>query len=151
MFTSDSAETVVIDTQTVMDWLIFRDARVAPMVVALEAGRLRWIGRPEMLGELRHVLGRGIAASYGPDLALIERTFAERCQMLEQVPPPAVRLVCRDPDDQMFIDLAIAAPARWLISRDRAVLALAKRARAFGLGIVKPEVWAAQQQNVPQP
>lgn len=138
----DLTPRIVIDTQTVMDWLIFRDARVGALVQAIEAGQLCWIGRPAMLEELRHVLGRGVAAAYAPDLFHIEAAFAAHCRMQELEPPPAMRLTCRDPDDQMFIDLAIAAPARWLISRDRAVLALAKRARAFGLEILKPEAWS---------
>ena len=137
---------VVIDTQVVMDWLVFGDARALPLAAALEAGRVRWIGRPTMLDELKHVLGRGVAAAYSPDLTLIERTFAERCEMIEREPAPALRLLCRDKDDQKFIDLAIAENAAWLISRDRAVLALAKRARAAGLEIGTPEAWLKAQQ-----
>jgi putative PIN family toxin of toxin-antitoxin system len=140
---------IVIDTQVVMDWLVFDDARVAPLVQALEIGSLRWIGSPQMLAELRHVLGRGIAASYAPDLGKIEQSFARHCRMIEAPPAPAVRLVCRDPDDQMFIDLALAEKAAWLISRDRAVLALAKRARAFGLEILTPEAWHKRQAAPP--
>lgn len=136
-----SPPSVVIDTQVVMDWLVFKDARVMPLVQALEAGRLRWIGQLAMLDELRHVLGRGVAAGYGPDLALIEQAFAEKCRMIAREPAPAVRLVCRDKDDQKFIDLALAERAAWLISRDRAVLALAKRARKVGLEILTPEAW----------
>ena len=134
----------VIDTQIVMDWLVFGDASVQPMVAKLEAGKLRWIGRPAMLDELRHVLGRGVAARYRPDLAAIEARFAQHCKQIDFEPAPAVRLVCRDRDDQKFIDLAIAAQARWLFSRDRAVLALAKRARSFGLEIVTPAAWSRQ-------
>lgn len=137
--------TVVIDTQVVMDWLVFNDQRVAPLVQALTAGALQWLGQAAMLAELRHVLGRGVAASFSPNLPLIEQAFARYCVMVERVPAPAVRLVCRDPDDQMFIDLALAERACWLISRDRAVLALAKRARAQGLAILTPEHWVQQQ------
>jgi len=132
-----------------MDWLVFGEPGVAPLVEALEAGRLRWIGAPRMLEELRHVLGRGVAAERQPDLPLIEATFARLCRMQDQPPPPAVRLVCRDPDDQIFIDLALAAGARWLISRDRAVLALAKRARKLGLEILGPAAWIKQLQATP--
>lgn len=141
-----SPSRVVIDTQVVMDWLVFDDARARPLVAALRAGRLRWIGRPAMLDELKHVIGRGVAAAYGPNLALIEQAFAEHCEMVEHEPAPAVRLVCRDKDDQKFIDLAIAEQAAWLISRDRAVLALAKRARLAGLEIGTPEAWLKAQQ-----
>ena len=137
---------VVIDTQVVMDWLVFNDQRVAPLAQALIAGELQWLGQTAMLAELRHVLGRGVAASFLPNLALIEQAFTRYCLMVECAPAPAIRLVCRDPDDQMFIDLALAERARWLISRDRAVLALAKRARAQGLEILTPERWV---QRVP--
>ncbi|MBX3622048.1 MAG: PIN domain-containing protein [Rhizobacter sp.] len=52
----------------------------------------------------------------------------------------AIRLRCTDPDDQKFIDLAVAN-ARWLVSRDRAVLKLARRAALFGLQVVSPDRW----------
>ena len=142
---SSAPPTVVIDTQIVMEWLVFKDAKVAPLVQALGAGLIRWIGSPAMLGELRHVLGRGIAAKFAPDLPLIEQAFAQHCLTIDAPPLPAVRLVCRDPNDQMFIDLAVAERAHWLISRDRDVLALAKRARAVGLAILTPEAWSKQQ------
>ncbi len=49
--------------------------------------------------------------------------------------------VCSDEDDQMFVDLALQARASALISRDRAVLRLARAAKALGLAIVVPERW----------
>lgn len=139
------APKIVIDTQVVMDWLVFADARVAPLAAAVESGRLVWIGRPGMLAELLHVLGRGVAAAWQPDRARIEAAFSRHCRMIEAEPAPAVRLVCRDPDDQQFIDLALADGARWLFSRDRAVLALRKRALTFGLTIAMPETWIKSQ------
>ncbi len=42
---------------------------------------------------------------------------------------------CRDPDDDPFIRLAWQAGADALVSRDKAVLKLAKRARKFGFQI----------------
>lgn len=135
---------IVIDTQVVMDWLVFGDARVAPLARAVEAGRAIWIGRESMLAELRHVLGRGVAAAWQPDLAHIEQTFARHCRMIAATPAPAVRLACRDPDDQQFIDLALAEGADWLLSRDKAVLALRRRALALGLNIATPQTWIQQ-------
>lgn len=137
---------IVIDTQVVMDWMVFRDARVQALTAAVTSGALRWLVAPAMRDEIRHVLRRGIAASYAPDLAFIEAQFDAHGVAVESVEPQALagRLVCRDPDDQKFIDLALAGCARWLISRDKAVLALAKRARPRGLLIVKPESWAPE-------
>ena len=57
-------------------------------------------------------------------------------------PPPADAPPlpkCRDRDDQKFLELAHAAKADWLVSKDRAVLKLAKRtARDFGFRIAQP-------------
>ena len=141
----------VIDTQVVMDWLVFRDARVSALAAAVNHGQLRWIGQPAMLDELRHVLARGVAAAFEPDLVWIEDHFARLCHMIEAASPPAVRLICRDPDDQKFIDLAISQGAQWLFSRDRAVLALAKRARAQGLVIMSPDSWQVPSAAEPAP
>lgn len=137
--------TAVIDTQVVMDWLVFAEPSVLPLAQAVRAGSLRWIGSPSMRAELLHVLGRGIAASRMPDIPAIAAAFEQWCSPVAEVPPPVVRLLCRDRDDQMFIDLAIAQRCNWLISRDRAVLALAKRARSFNLTILTPQAWANSQ------
>lgn len=142
---------VVLDTQVVMDWLVFCDPSVQGLVNSLEAGELRWIGRPAMQDELRHVLGRGVAAKYAPDMLRIEATFARLCAMQATEPASAAQLRCRDPDDQKFIDLAIAGGARWLFSRDRAVLALAKRARVQGLTILTPVAWSREHASNAQP
>ncbi|OXH83132.1 nucleotide-binding protein, partial [Burkholderia multivorans] len=46
---------------------------------------------------------------------------------------------CKDRDDQKFLELARAAQAEWLVSKDRALLKLAKRtARDFGFRIAQP-------------
>ena len=140
-----SRPAIVIDTQVVMVWLVFNDARVQALAAALTAGRLRWLVAPAMRDEIRHVLGRGVAARYSPDLALIEAQFDAHSEVIDAA-EPSPRLVCRDPDDQKFIDLALARGARWLVSRDKALLTLAKRARLRGLAILKPELWTLDTQ-----
>ena len=100
-----------------------------------------------MRDEIRHVLGRGVAASYTPDLAFIEAQLDAHAVAVDAIAqqPLAGRLVCRDPDDQKFIDLALSGGARWLVSRDKAVLALARRALPRGLLIVKPDNFRASE------
>ena len=51
---------------------------------------------------------------------------------------------CKDRDDQKFLELAYAAGADWLVSKDRAVLKLARRvARDFGFQIAQPAPFVA--------
>ena len=129
----------------VFDWLVFCQPGVQPLAEAITTGRLRWLVTGPMLDELLHVLGRGVLARWQPDAEALKaacRRWAGVCP----APTPqgaARRLRCRDADDQKFIDLALAERAGWLVSRDRAVLALARRARPLGLAIVTPETWAA--------
>jgi uncharacterized protein len=131
----------VLDTQVVLDWLVFRDVSTAPLVRALEFGSLRWLTSQAMQDELEHVLDRGVAAAWKPDRTAISRVF--QCLALRDVERTVTRapLLCSDPDDQMFIDLALAAGAQWLFTRDRALLRLARRARERGVIVLRPGDW----------
>jgi hypothetical protein len=64
---------------------------------------------------------------------------------LAEAPAEAAALSCVDPDDQGFIDLALAHRAAWLFTRDRALLDLARRAAPSGCRIAPPGAgpWAA--------
>ena len=132
---------VVLDTNVVLDWLVFRDPNCDGLRRGLAAGRLHWIATPAMRDELAHVLARGDLAGWRPELAQIWAHWDEHA-VVWPVPGPlglSSPLRCTDPDDQKFIDLAIAAGARWLLSRDRAVLKLRRRLREFGVEATAPD------------
>jgi predicted nucleic acid-binding protein len=131
---------IVLDTNVVFDWLLFAEPSVAGLVAAVRERRVRWLATAPMRAELTHVLGRGLADARGVDPVEVLRawdTFA--CEVAP--PPVGCRLRCSDADDQKFIDLALHAGASWLVSRDRALLRLARRAALIGLPIVTPERW----------
>jgi predicted nucleic acid-binding protein len=133
----------VIDTNVLLDWLVFADPSVAPLTAAVQAGRLRWVATEAMLDELFHVLSRPALQPRAPAASAdAAATIAAWCH---RVPSPAMSvaggLVCTDGDDQMFIDLALQRGARWLVSRDRALLALGRRALARGTTICLPQHW----------
>lgn len=132
--------TAVLDTNVVLDWLVFRDPAVASLARAITTGTLRWLASPRMRDEFARVLGHGALARWSPDPGSALAEFdglSDRCHE-----PPGCRLTCRDSDDQIFVDLAAAAGCRWLVSRDRALLALARRAGSLGVTIVTPARWA---------
>ncbi len=138
------APLAVLDTNVVLDLWLFGDARCAPLRDALHTGRLHALVTVPMLDELADVLRRPFAQGWPalPTQALADLQAHAR---LVEPPQPAVPRVprCTDPDDQKFVDLAWLWPAAWLVSRDRAVLRLAKPALTRGLRIVTPELWAA--------
>lgn len=134
---------VVLDTNVVLDLWLFDDARAAPLRGALEGGRLRALVTSATLAELADVLQRPVAIGRPATAAQV---MAALCACSTEVAPPATHTPaaprCTDTDDQKFIDLAWTWPATWLLSRDKAVLKLARAGRARGLHIVTPEVWA---------
>ena len=145
MPTPDLSSPLVLDTNVVLDWLVFRNPACAPLVEALETGRARWVSTAAMRDELMHVLGRGTLAAWRPDLDTISAAHRQWAWMVDasEAQTPA-RLRCTDPDDQKFIDLAAQLGEACLLSRDRAVLKLARRAREAGFAILTPEAWAGR-------
>jgi predicted nucleic acid-binding protein len=131
---------IVIDTNAALDWLLFADPAAQALGQAVEAGRVAWIGTAAMRDELAHVLASGLAAQRGREPAPVLAAWHRHCAMLPV--PAAAPWRCSDADDQPFIDLALASGARWLISRDKALLKLARRAHTLGLSIVTPGRWA---------
>lgn len=140
----------LLDTNVWLDWLVFEDPAVAMVRSAVLSGRLQLLASPRMRDELADVLARPAVAAQAlaarlrrgvteqmPDLG---RTLAEfDAHVAHCDPAPPCDLACRDPDDQMFLDLAVAHRARWLFSKDRALIALARTARMrHGLLIVHP-------------
>jgi predicted nucleic acid-binding protein len=138
-FTENATPVIVLDTNVVLDCLVFRDPGCAALVEWLSAGRLRWLASPAMRDELAHVLARGHLAAWQPDPTALFATWDRWASPAAEGAPS--RLHCTDPDDQKFIDAALTHRARWLLSRDRAVLKLARAARATGLAILTPLAW----------
>ena len=135
----------VLDTNVVLDWLVFRNPECAALQAAIVAGRLQWIATDAIRAELVHVLGRGHLDAWQPDSAALGDVWDAHCTTVAAPTPsgPPGRLRCSDPDDQKFVDLAVAAGARWLVSRDRAVLKLARRLREVGVTVTTPARWAS--------
>jgi putative PIN family toxin of toxin-antitoxin system len=134
---------VVLDTNVVLDWLVFKDVTCSALAGQLQARQLGWHATQAMRAELVSVLPRPQFFGWNPDCEYILSTFDElACAIgVEPIPSGLPSPRCRDPDDQKFIDLALALGARWLFSRDRALLELAKPARARGVEILTPADW----------
>ena len=124
---------IVIDTNIVLDVFVFSDAAAVPLRQALAATALDWLATLAMRQELARVLAY---PQIVPRLNFYKRTatdvlaaFDQHSRIVDAAPAAAMR--CRDPDDQKFIDLAFQHQAL-LLSKDNAVLAMAKRLRAAG-------------------
>jgi predicted nucleic acid-binding protein len=126
----------VIDTNVLLDLWLFDDPRVHDLRRAIESNRLRALRSADCDAEFADVLGR---AEFGLVAEGRDRILARWSGCGDAIgtvrPAP---LVCADAGDQKFLDAAFSAGARWLLTRDKALLALARRAEASGLRIASP-------------
>jgi len=134
---------LVLDTNVWLDWLVFDDAGVAPLKAAVAAGQAEILIDAACAAELATALGyplqKKILTADARDARMAEcRRIA---QMIELISPPSAQPlpVCRDTDDQKFLELARAARADFLVTKDLLLLKLARRkVRRAPFGIVTP-------------
>jgi putative PIN family toxin of toxin-antitoxin system len=143
---------LVLDTNVVIDWLVFDDAYLADFRRKVQAGAVRIVTHAPALDELRRVLGyrelkldadrqAHVLARYEAQTSLVE-WGASAAEAFADIPKGFPR--CRDPDDNPFLQLAWHAKVDALVSRDNAVLKLARRVKRFGFQIFDvPQMVAA--------
>jgi putative PIN family toxin of toxin-antitoxin system len=123
---------VILDTNIALDVFVFNDPASAPLKQALIDKKYQWIATQPMRDELERVLAYKHIV---PRLAFYKITALDVLAQFDkfvQLQPvaPKASAICKDPDDQKFIDLAVAHRAI-LLSKDNAVLSMRKRLAAL--------------------
>ena len=120
--------TLVIDTNIVLDLFVFADARASALRGHLERGAVQWLSTDAMRDELARVLGyahiESRLAFYRLEAADVLAHFDRHARTV--APADKAPVTCADPDDQKFIDLAVAHRCM-LLSKDAAVLSMTRR------------------------
>ena len=126
----------VLDTNIVLDLWVFDEPRAEALRVSVETGRTHWLATAAMREELARVLAYPQIAKRLTARALPADTVLAHFDRLVQLQPdaPKAHYVCKDPDDQKFIDLAVAHTAA-LHSKDAQVLCLKKRLERCGVAL----------------
>ena len=141
---ASSAQPWVIDTNIVLDLWLFEDPATVPLRAALQSGRISHLATRNMRDELERVL------TYPHIVKRMARSNIQAQDILDRfdqhhVPAePAVKApcTCKDPDDQKFIDLAVAHAVP-LLSKDAAILCMKKRLSQSGV-VLNPSDIPAQ-------
>ena len=132
---------VVLDTNVWLALWFFREPGVEGLRDALARGALIPVRSAATDFELAEVLARPNLFNVANDRqAGLLREWEAHAELVVDIAPAPCR--CRDPDDQKFLDLALSAGARWLITRDRDLLKLRKKVRSAGLTIAAPDLSA---------
>lgn len=130
----------MLDTNAWLDLLVFNDPTLAGLEALVADGRLRIATDARAMQELSRILG-------SEKLALDPTAVEARLQRVRDLStgvdvnaPPLPR--CRDPDDQVFLEVAASVRAAWLVTRDAELLRLSRRMlRDHGVAIVTPGDW----------
>lgn len=134
----------VVDTNVVIDWLMFNDPFMNPLRERVADGRLIVLTHTPAVDELKRVLAyRQLKRSaeqqadiFARYLSLTTLVALPEGANLKNLMMPGGFPRCRDRDDEHFIALAYHQRADALISRDNAVYGLKSRAAKFGLTIL---------------
>jgi putative PIN family toxin of toxin-antitoxin system len=143
---------LVLDTNVWLDWLVFGDPCVAPIRAAIEAGAAEIFIDEACEAELARVLAyprkRETLDAVAQAGCLAEcRRLARKCTASPPAGPPLPR--CRDPDDQKFLELARTCEAQLLVTRDKALLALARHSgRGLPFRLATPARFAAALEEI---
>ena len=137
---------VVLDTNILLDLWLYDDPATPPLREALLARDVQWLTTAVMREELARVLAyphivQRLARDNKTADAVLQQ-FDDHAQL--QATADKAPYTCKDPDDQKFIDLAVAHAAT-LVSKDKAVLTMRNRLARIGVQVTK--VWLPSPQT----
>ena len=127
---------LVLDTNIWLDWLVFHDSSLLYLKRAHAEGKTEIVIDTACEAELERVLAYDLAR-HTLDAAAQAAALAECRKVVKRIDTAAPeeerkRLPrCVDADDQKFLELALAARADILITKDHKLLELARRTRQF--------------------
>ncbi len=120
--------TVILDTNILLDIFVFDDQRAHPLRAALSNQELDALVTEDTLDELMDVISRPQFSLDKQKQAEILLQWQSWSRLVKQSDLQVAPWKCKDRDDQVFINLAFSFKPSTLISKDKLVLKLAKRA-----------------------
>lgn len=144
---------LVLDTNVCLDLFVFRDPRWNALLQALRDGSVQAYTREDCRNEWLAVLDYPHLPVTAADKPAICAEFDRLllCLPLAEVNTFGLPL-CTDKDDQKFLELALQCQAHVLVSKDKAVLKLAKKTLRKGMfSIIQPQHWRLDAFPLPSP
>jgi putative PIN family toxin of toxin-antitoxin system len=125
---TDTKPRLVLDTNVILDLLVFKDPATEPIRLAIDTRRVDAVRTAASFAELMDVVQRPIFKLSSEEQEGIVRTWVSNTRLLENAAIVPAPFTCRDPDDQVFINMAYSVRPALLLSKDLRVLELRSRA-----------------------
>ncbi|MGZ5102239.1 MAG: putative toxin-antitoxin system toxin component, PIN family [Usitatibacter sp.] len=138
----------VLDTNVVVSALVFTDGRMAWLREAWQSGAVRPLVSRPVVAELIRVLEYPKYRLEPDEREILLGDYLPACEVVRVSGRSRAIPQCRDPNDRMFLELALAGKAQWLVSGDADILDLA---RTFPVPIVTPEHFRAALSTASEP
>ncbi|GGC92490.1 putative toxin-antitoxin system toxin component, PIN family [Undibacterium terreum] len=144
---------VVLDTNVCLDLFVFHDPRWAGLLGGLQDGSIKAVTRNDCRMEWLAVLNYPHLPVALDQRGGIIQQFDQHIECVSPIAKSTLRLpVCTDKDDQKFLELARDAGADILITKDKALLKLARKTKQAGLYTIQtPEKFIAEQNAATKP
>ncbi|MFZ6747676.1 putative toxin-antitoxin system toxin component, PIN family [Undibacterium sp. Ren11W] len=131
---------VVIDTNVCLDLFVFNDPRWVPLLEGLKNGNIKAVTRADCHNEWLAVL----EYPHLPIKTEHKKNIIDMFDKFIQVVAPPEKSVllprCSDKDDQKFLEIARDTNAKVLITKDKALLKLARKIQILAsYSILTPE------------
>ena len=117
---------IVLDTNVLVSALLFGGRSLAWLVEAWQLGRTTPLASAQTATELIRVLGYSKFQLSEPERERLLEGYLPWCEVVV-VDRPVDVPDCRNPDDRIFLELAVSADADALVTGDDDLLALAPR------------------------
>ena len=128
---------LVLDTNVILDLLVFKDPSTEPIRLLLDAQQVDAVRTPASMAELMDVIGRPTFKLSQEEQETIREAWESSSRLLEDAAIEPAPFTCRDPDDQVFINMAYSIRPAFLLSKDLRVLELQAIAKRHGIEISK--------------
>jgi putative PIN family toxin of toxin-antitoxin system len=126
---------LVLDTNVILDLLVFQDPATEVVRMALDAKLVDAVRSKASMLELIDVIQRPSFKLSEEQQQAILKSWESSSRLLENTTIEPAPFTCRDPDDQVFIDMAFSIRPALLLSKDLRVLELQAIARQHGVDI----------------
>jgi putative PIN family toxin of toxin-antitoxin system len=120
--------TVVFDTNVLLDLFVFNDFRAIHLKQVLLEKQIDALATPRTLEEFADVISRPLFSLEPAAQETILLQWRSLVRIVDEQNLTPSSWICQDPDDQVFLDLAFTSKPCILISKDNEVLKFATKA-----------------------